>query len=98
MTKREIEKCENLMHEAIRYAKESKEELEKAMSEKDKTEREILHSKGVQHYGYAHGINQALVELGFKHEKMKELYPMRRKTPCFSYGDIRRVHRIYASN
>ena len=26
------------------------------------------------------------------------LYPMRRKTPCFSYGDIRRVHRIYASN
>ena len=76
MTKREIEKCENLMHEAIRYAKESKEELEKAMSEKDKTEREILHSKGVQHYGY----------------------PMRRKTPCFSYGDIRRVHRIYASN
>ena len=25
-------------------------------------------------YGYAHGINQALVELGFKHEKMKELY------------------------
>ena len=69
MTKREIEKCENLMHEAIRYAKESKEELEKAMSEKDKTEREILHSKGVQHYGYAHGINQA-----FKHEKMKELY------------------------
>ena len=74
MTKREIEKCENLMHEAIRYAKKSKEELEKAMSEKDKTEREILHSKGVQHYGYAHGINQALVELGFKHEKMKELY------------------------
>ena len=25
-------------------------------------------------------------------------YPMRRKTPCSSYGDIRRVHRIYASN
>ena len=23
------------------------------------------------------------------------IYPMRRKTPCFSYGDIRRVHRIY---
>ena len=27
-----------------------------------------------------------------------DIYPMRRKTPCFSYGDIRRVHRIYASN
>ena len=26
------------------------------------------------------------------------IYPMRRKTPCFSYGDIRRVHRIYASD
>ena len=33
MTKREIEKCENLMHEAIRYAKESKEELEKAITQ-----------------------------------------------------------------
>lgn len=29
---------------------------------------------------------------------LKKGYPMRRKTPCFSYGDIRRVHRIYASN
>ena len=29
---------------------------------------------------------------------LKNGYPMRRKTPCFSYGDIRRVHRIYASN
>ena len=28
----------------------------------------------------------------------KVFYPMRRKTPCFSYGDIRRDHRIYASN
>ena len=26
------------------------------------------------------------------------IYPMRRKTPCFSNGDIRRVHRIYASD
>ena len=35
-----------------------------------------------------------------KEESLKtlETYPMRRKTPCFSYGDIRRVHRIYASN
>ena len=29
---------------------------------------------------------------------VRSRYPMRRKTPCFSYGDIRRVHRIYASN
>ena len=32
------------------------------------------------------------------HELWYIPYPMRRKTPCFSYGDIRRVHRIYASN
>ena len=31
-------------------------------------------------------------------ERTDDSYPMRRKTPCFSYGDIRRVHRIYASN
>ena len=34
--------------------------------------------------------------IGMAH--VAEDYPMRRKTPCFSYGDIRRVHRIYASN
>lgn len=27
-----------------------------------------------------------------------KFYPMCRKTPCFSYEDIRHVHRIYASN
>ena len=26
------------------------------------------------------------------------VYPVCRKTPCFSYGDIRHFHRIYASN
>ena len=31
-------------------------------------------------------------------QNIQSLYPMRRKTPCFSYGDVRRVHRIYASN
>ena len=28
----------------------------------------------------------------------RRLYPVCRKTPCFSYGDIRHFHRIYASN
>lgn len=27
-----------------------------------------------------------------------DVYPMCRKTPCFSYGDIRHFHRIYVSN
>ena len=38
------------------------------------------------------------LELVKKHLEDGISYPMRRKTPCFSYGDIRRVHRIYASN
>ena len=42
----------------------------------------------------------SLLFLGVKAERQSasSAYPMRRKTPCFSYGDIRRVHRIYASN
>lgn len=28
----------------------------------------------------------------------QDAYQMCRKTPSFSYGDIRHVHRIYASN
>ena len=35
---------------------------------------------------------------GYSVSTNAEYYPMRRKTPCFSYGDIRRVHRVYASN
>ena len=37
-------------------------------------------------------------EIEIENELWQYDYPMRRKTPCFSYGDIRRVHRIYASN
>ena len=40
-----------------------------------------------------------IVSLNLTGKKENKLYyPMRRKTPCCSYGDIRRVHRIYASN
>lgn len=74
MTKREIEKCEKLMEAAIRYAKESQEELENTITEKDKIVREVLNNKGFEHYGYAQGINHVLVDLGFKHERMKELH------------------------
>ena len=38
------------------------------------------------------------LERGIVYCPCSNFYPMRRKTPCFSYGDIRRVHRIYASN
>lgn len=33
-----------------------------------------------------------------KREGRLYTYPVCRKTPCFSYGDIRHFHRIYASN
>jgi len=36
---------------------------------------------------------------GIDFEEAKTVfYQMCRKTPCFSYGDIRHVHRIYAGN
>ena len=48
------------------------------------------------------GISIHLPETKMENEKVQSvfgvIYPMRRKTSCFSYGDIRRVHRIYASN
>ena len=44
-----------------------------------------------------YGGNECVSIEGYCEEEHYD-YPMRRKTPCFSYGDIRRVHRIYASN
>lgn len=41
--------------------------------------------------------NQAGHE-GYESVAEAKNYPKRRKTPNFSYGDIRRVHRIYVSN
>ena len=45
-----------------------------------------------------HGPVRVSYTYHMAYEDGKPYYPMRRKTPCFSYGDIRRVHRIYASN
>ena len=47
------------------------------------------------HYQSANAIS---TYLWLRYPDKYFIYPMRRKTPCFSYGDIRRVHRIYASN
>lgn len=67
MTKVEYIRCEKLMEEAIQKAKQANEEFNKAESEKDITNESICH------LGYADGINQTLVCIGFKHERMKEL-------------------------
>ncbi|HHV09959.1 MAG TPA: hypothetical protein GXX75_06755 [Clostridiales bacterium] len=74
MTKREYERCTDLMNDALIHAKRSEryysELREKKLSETDKYIKEL---NGQNDLGYAQGINQALAIIGFKHERMKEL-------------------------
>ena len=73
MTKVEKERCEKLMEEAIQKAEQAKEEFNKARSEKDVYDLQMLMESAQNHLGYAEGINQTLAYIGFKHERMKEL-------------------------
>lgn len=73
MTKVEYTRCEKLMEEAIQKAKQAKEEFNKVESEKDITSKSLLLGMAQNNLGYAEGINQTLVCIGFKHERMKEL-------------------------
>ena len=73
MTKVEYTRCEKLMEEAIRKAKYAQEDFADAWKEDDQTQQKILCERGQNHLGYAEGINQTLVCIGFKHERMKEL-------------------------
>lgn len=73
MTKLETMKCEKLLNEAIRNAETANEEFYKAGNSYDTVEKHILKTKAWNHIGYAQGINQALVVIGFKHEQMAEL-------------------------
>lgn len=75
MTKLEYGKCEKLMEEAIRKARESNEEYKayNQLLNEDAIKAEIEQRKADQHYGEAVGIEQTLVTLGFKHDGMKEL-------------------------
>ena len=75
MTKVEYGKCVKLMEEAIRKAKQSDEEYKayNQLLNEDAINAEVEQKKADQNYGYAEGINQVLVTLGFKHDRMKEL-------------------------
>lgn len=73
MTKVEYAKCEKLMEEAIREAKDAQKDFIEAWKEDDQLQRKILRERGQYHLGYAEGINQTLVCIGFKHERMEEL-------------------------
>jgi len=73
MTKTENQKCEKLMIEAICSVEESEMLFAEMRVQEDTMDYETTQRKADQKYGYALGINQALVSLGFKHERMKEL-------------------------
>lgn len=76
MTKIEYEKCEKLMEEAIIKAKQAEDEQKEAnkhYANMDDVRQGIAQRKADQHYGEAVGINQVLVTLGFKHDRMKQL-------------------------
>ena len=78
MTKTENGKCERLMEEAIQKAIQADAEYQEAEKYKllenyNEVESEIERRKADQHDGEAIGINQVLVVLGFKHDRMKEL-------------------------
>lgn len=51
--------------------------------------------------GRGEAYNSHLKQISILIDALRETgtrYPICRKTPCFSYGDIRHFHRIYASN
>ena len=76
MTKIEYEKCVKMMEEAIRKAKQAEDEYKEAdkhLVYANELEWETEQRKADQHYGEAIGINQVLVILGFKNDRMNEL-------------------------
>lgn len=76
MTKVENMRCKKLMEEAIKKATYSKEDYvayERLLKEGKKVDAECKQRTADQEFGYAEGIRQALVCIGFTHECMKEL-------------------------
>lgn len=76
MTKVEYKKCEKLMDEAIRQGEKAREEFSKANETNGKGTFELLRLQAQNHLGYAEGINQALAVLGFKHDRMNDLFDL----------------------
>lgn len=76
MTKAENTRCEKLMNEAIRKAADSKEDYrayERLLKDGKQVDAECKLRLADQEIGYAEGIQQVLVCIGFTHERMKEL-------------------------
>lgn len=74
MTQNEYKKCTGLMIQAIASANRSNEAFNASsnmnLSDVNRNVQELI---GQNSLGYAEGINQALVAIGFKHERMSEL-------------------------
>ncbi len=76
MKKYERDKCFELMDEALRSiqcAQREWKKYEQYKEEDNSIEAEIALREFEYHRGYAEGINQVLVSIGVRHEKMKEL-------------------------
>lgn len=76
MTKRENEKCESLMNEAIHKANDAMvayKNYELLLTQNLELDAKVEQRKADQDYGYAEGIYQALAVLGFKHDGMNTL-------------------------
>ena len=61
------------MYEGIRYAESAVKSIKKSEKETNEIDKTVLLTRGFQDFGYAQGIEQALVCMGFKHEEMKKL-------------------------
>ena len=76
MTKQEYSKLEKLMEEGVQKAEASVIDFntyEEFMKKNDTVGAEVAQRKGDQNLGYAEGVYQVLVTIGFKHERMEEL-------------------------
>lgn len=76
MTKIEKRRCEQLAQEAINKCLKSKEEYknwESCKKNNDSMGAHLALRKADQDYGYAEGIYQALVVVGYDSESMEEL-------------------------
>ena len=61
MTKVEYAKCEKLMEEAIRKAKDAQKDFADAWKEDNQTQRKILSERCQNHLGYAEGDRKSVV-------------------------------------
>lgn len=73
MNKTECENCKRVMEEGIRNANKAIEELDESNKTNNRIDFEILRMKAQNHIGYAEGILQALVCIGYKNERLREL-------------------------